>query len=99
MPLVTSADANLRIVLDTNTLVSATLISGNEADIIRKVERGEAILVVSPDIIEEYAEVLSRPKFQLAEEEVASGLEYLLSICQIVVPLRRRKIPVRDQAD
>lgn len=89
----------MRIVLDTNILVSAALFTGNEFEIIKKVEAGELLLILSPEIVEEFSRVLSRPKFSLSEAEVSALLEYLLSISEIVIPRRKKTYKIRDEAD
>ncbi|MGA2570679.1 MAG: putative toxin-antitoxin system toxin component, PIN family [Terracidiphilus sp.] len=67
-----------RAVLDTNVLVSA-LISpfGNEALVLLAVEQGRVAPCFSPAILEEYAGVLSRPKFNFAEREIDGLIELL----------------------
>jgi putative PIN family toxin of toxin-antitoxin system len=68
----------MRVVLDTNVLVSA-LISpfGNEAQALDAVQKGRIIPCLSPSILMEYAEVLARPKFGFARDEI-DGLIGLL---------------------
>lgn len=54
----------MRVVLDTNILVSAGISAGGDCDqIIQAALRGEIQLVVSPGIVEEYLDVLHRSKF------------------------------------
>ncbi len=53
-----------RVVLDTNIVVSAALIRGGlEFRILRHVLKNELRLCLSAAILNEYAEVLARPKF------------------------------------
>ena len=65
-------------VVDTNVLVSA-LLSGNETaatvQIVANLIAGEIIPVYSTEIMQEYREVLSRPKFKFSAEMIS----YLLS--------------------
>ena len=89
----------MRIVLDTNILVSAALFTGNEFEIIRRVEAGEFSLILSPEIVEEFGRVLSRSKFGLSEAEVSALLEHLLSISEIVIPRRKKTHKIRDEED
>jgi putative PIN family toxin of toxin-antitoxin system len=72
----------MRAVLDTNVIVSATLIrNGNEDKILRAWLRGSFKLVLSPEILEEIARVLSYEKLRqsrwMAEAEVVLLLETL----------------------
>ena len=65
-------------VIDTNVLVSA-LLSGNETaatvQIVANLIAGKIIPVYSTEILQEYREVLSRPKFKFSVEMIS----YLLS--------------------
>jgi putative PIN family toxin of toxin-antitoxin system len=55
---------NVRVVLDTNVIVSAHLNGdGFERHVLDLVLAGKLHLVVSPQILEEYEGVLCRPKF------------------------------------
>jgi putative PIN family toxin of toxin-antitoxin system len=68
----------IRVVLDTNVVVSA-LISpfGNEALVIAAAQDGRIAPCISRETLAEYAEVLARPKFGFAENEI-EGLIGLL---------------------
>lgn len=62
------------VILDTNVLVSgmfSRLQRGKPAQILRMVIDGYCTMVYSPEIYEEYAEVLKRPKFAFLPEDVA----------------------------
>lgn len=52
-----------KVVLDTNSLISALLWDGNEAKIIEKAEKKEIHLFISQEILEELEGVLKREKF------------------------------------
>jgi putative PIN family toxin of toxin-antitoxin system len=70
----------IRVVLDTNVLVSA-LISplGNEALVLDAVQNGWIVPCLTREIVEEYAEVLARPRFSFARKEI-DGLLGLLEL-------------------
>src|SRR3989338_11086554 len=53
----------LKLVLDTNTIISAFFWEGNEADLLRKIEQGKAKLNITSEILKEIEEVIKRPKF------------------------------------
>jgi putative PIN family toxin of toxin-antitoxin system len=53
----------VRIVVDTNTLVSGTLWSGNPGRLLDAIKAGHAALVLTPQLWVEFVEVLNRPKF------------------------------------
>jgi len=52
-----------KLVLDTNTIVSAFFWGGNEAELFRKIEQGKAKLYITIEILKEIEEVIKRPKF------------------------------------
>ncbi|WP_347273873.1 putative toxin-antitoxin system toxin component, PIN family [Candidatus Kuenenia sp.] len=52
-----------KVVLDTNTLISALLWDGNEAKIVEKAEKKKIHLFISQEILEELEGVLKREKF------------------------------------
>ena len=63
----------IRAVIDTNVLVSGLLKpSGHEALILLAVHQGLVRACVSRDILQEYAEVLARPKFAFPPAEIAA---------------------------
>lgn len=53
----------LKLVLDTNTIVSAFFWEGNEAELFRKIEQGNANLYITVEILNEIENVIKRPKF------------------------------------
>ena len=89
-----------KVVLDTNVLVSAILFEGgNEAKILQLAANGDIDLFTSPDILAEFLEVLSRPKFQLTPEEVSTAFRFLLAVAKLTIPLRPVKVQLRDPDD
>jgi uncharacterized protein len=63
----------IRAVIDTNVLVSGLLSpAGNEALILLAIDRGLLRPCVSAKMMEEYAEVLARPKFAFPADEIAA---------------------------
>ncbi|MFH1072316.1 MAG: putative toxin-antitoxin system toxin component, PIN family, partial [Nanoarchaeota archaeon] len=54
----------MKLVLDTNTVVSAFFWEGNEAALLRKVEEGKAICYTTEEILSEVENVIQRPKFK-----------------------------------
>jgi len=53
----------VKLVVDTNTLISGSLWQGPSAQLLEAVAAGKAELVLSPDLLAEFAEVIARPKF------------------------------------
>lgn len=90
----------MRVVLDTNVLVSALLFTGISSELV-SLWRGNAITVLlSRDILEEYLRVFGYPKFQLSEAEIKGLIEEeLLPYVEVVNPRRRLRVVERDPSD
>jgi uncharacterized protein len=70
----------IRVVVDTNVLVSALISpAGNEALILLAVRQGLVKLLFSEEILQEYAEVLARPKFAFPPHEIEALIAMLRS--------------------
>jgi uncharacterized protein len=68
----------LKIVLDTNVLVSGLLSPfGPPGEIVRMVSSGALTLCLDARILSEYDEVLARPRFGVDHDAVAALLDYL----------------------
>jgi putative PIN family toxin of toxin-antitoxin system len=84
-----------RAVLDANTLVSG-LLGGTATKVIKQWRDGAFILIVSEEIMAEYEEVLTRPKFKLPEWVVQELLGYIREHAEWVTP--NRQIQAVDRA-
>jgi putative PIN family toxin of toxin-antitoxin system len=79
----------MRVVLDTNILVSALLNRhGNEALVLTATLGGKFDLVLSPAVLLEYELVLHRPKFGFSQAEVRATLTALRRAGQLVRPTK-----------
>ncbi len=83
----------MKIVLDTNVLVSGLLQPlGPSGQIVRLVAAGDLVLVHDPRILVEYGEVLLREKFRFDPERVAALMDQIRARGVVVVasplPLR-----------
>lgn len=88
----------MKIVLDTNVLVSGLLSPfGPPSEIMRMVSSGTFHLCVDARILSEYDEVLARPRFGFDHDAVAALLDYLSVASETVAaaPLSVR-LPDRD---
>jgi putative PIN family toxin of toxin-antitoxin system len=74
-----------RIVIDTNVMVSAYL-GGRLETIIVAWIAGKFVLAVSNQIVSEYLNVLSRPKFKIARPELDDFAALILSKAEFVLP-------------
>ena len=83
----------LRIVLDTNIVISAVLTrDGLESKILRHALSGEFRLYASIPILNEYFEVLRRPKFRFSEAAVQQVIDGIEFVATVVAPRRSLKI-------
>jgi putative PIN family toxin of toxin-antitoxin system len=77
-------------VYDTNVIVSATLKPESiPASLVALAMEGSVRLILSPEILEEYREVLKRPKFGFDPSAVDAFLNDLEKACQMVYPTKR----------
>jgi hypothetical protein len=90
----------MRVVLDTNVLVSALLFTGISAELVPLWQKGAITVLLSREILEEYLRVLAYPKFELSEGEIKGLLEEeLLPFVQIIKPGIRVRVVKRDPSD
>jgi putative PIN family toxin of toxin-antitoxin system len=90
----------VRVVLDTNVLVSALFFTGTASKLVPLWQQGAITVLLSRSILEEYLRVLSYPKFQLSEADIKSLIEEdLLPYVQVVNPKRRLRVVKRDPSD
>jgi len=83
----------MKIVLDTNVLVSGLLTPfGPSGEIVRMVSAGMIILQYDARIFLEYQEVLHRPKFQFNKEDIDAFLTFVKQNGQLIPtsPLKNR---------
>ena len=79
----------MRVVLDTNVLISAVVFGGKPRMILEAVFRGEATLFFSSHIIDELRGVLERPKFGFPSEMIQTILSELYAVGNFVAPSER----------
>jgi putative PIN family toxin of toxin-antitoxin system len=90
----------VRVVLDTNALVSALLFSGVASKLVSLWQNGSIAPLLSREILDEYLRVLSYPKFALSEEEIKELIqEEILPFAEVVKPKKRLRVVRRDPSD
>lgn len=93
----------MRICADTNVLLSGSFWDGASSVIIEKVENKELDLVLSKDIIAEFARVLGyeeiQEKIKDKNLEMKRTIEKIVSISIIVEPLRKIEVIKEDPDD
>lgn len=89
----------MRVVLDTNVIISGLLFPGGTPDrIFRAVLMGRIQNVTSPELIQEFQNVL-RKKFRLSPEKRAPSSRLILESSELVYPLERLNVIKADEKD
>jgi uncharacterized protein len=89
----------IRIVLDTNILISALLFGGNPEMVLERGLVGHVGLVLSRAILNELEGVLCGKKFRYPTEIARSIVRELEAICEIVTPTRNIAVVKVDPYD
>ena len=88
----------MRVVFDTNILVSALVFPGGQGDAaLRRIIDGTDQLVLSKAILDELLEVLAR-KFARDAEELAHVAVFISGLATVVAPRRKLRV-VKDDPD
>ena len=88
----------MRVVFDTNILVSALVFPGGQGDAaLRRIVTGTDQLMMSRAILDELLDVLSR-KFARDAEELAHVAVFISELALVVAPRRRLRV-VQDEPD
>jgi putative PIN family toxin of toxin-antitoxin system len=76
----------LRVVLDTNVLVSGLIMLGKPRELLSIIARREATLVLSKEILNEFTKVMRRNKLTeyVTEEQAERFIEYIERIAEFV---------------
>jgi len=89
----------MKIVSDTNMLISGIFWDGNESEIIKRCIVGELTNFVSPDTLIELERVLSYNKFGLTPDEIEDQMKNVLSYSSVVNPKIHVSVVERDTSD
>ena len=90
----------IRVVIDTNVVLSAILFGGLPGKLIPLWKSGRIKPLASNEIIDEYIKVLAYPKFKLSEEEINYILyNEILAYFDVVVHKPGRVIIKEDPSD
>jgi putative PIN family toxin of toxin-antitoxin system len=90
----------IRVVLDTNVLVSALLFAGPIGRLVSLWRERRIVLLLSKDVFIEYLRVLAYPKFKLSGEEIkALAEECVLPFAEMVTVAEARRVIRGDPAD
>ncbi len=89
----------MKIVCDTNVLVSATLSNGTPRRLLRLIACGEVENAVSLEILAEAKNVLVRPKFGFSPEQVTHAIDVFSEISVLVAPVQPVDVIKDDPSD
>jgi putative PIN family toxin of toxin-antitoxin system len=89
----------LKVVLDTNIIISAAISDkGNPSAIINLVSEGKLTMYFNAAILDEYADVLSRDKFNLSVTTQKAVIDKIKEIGLLIEP-NVSTIPLPDESD
>ena len=88
----------MRLVLDTNILISALFWDGNERKLLRLCRKREHQLIISPQILDELSRVLL-DKFNLPAEKITEYREEILLMSELTLPIGDVDIIKDDPTD
>jgi len=90
----------MRVALDTNVLVSALIGKGKPTKFVRNVLQKRIELLTSKPILDEFVEVIARPKFldYVDESEVKDFLQLIVDV-STVVDVRSKFNVIADRSD
>jgi putative PIN family toxin of toxin-antitoxin system len=74
----------MRVIIDTNVLISGVFFGGPPAKILKAWHRGELQLIVSPEILEEYYEVCERISVRYPDIDITRILLLIARNSQVV---------------
>lgn len=88
----------VRVVVDTNVLVSALTHNGKSRKLVLKLLSAHTV-ILSRQMLAELADVLARGKFSITSSQIDRFLSTLVGICKIVQDNRRFKVVSEDPDD
>ena len=93
-------EETVRVVLDTNVLISSILFKGELARIVDLWKNGKIVTVVSRETFDEFRAALGYPKFRLTKGEIKSIIEEeVLPFFEIVETAAGKSEICRDRDD
>lgn len=95
--------SNVRIIIDTNALLSGLLWQGTPHILLSQVRNGTVELITNPELLNEFTEVIQRPKFagilQRTSRTPERVLEELRQLAEIIITLPLPEPVCRDPDD
>lgn len=85
------------VVIDTNVVISATQkADGFPASILALAANKRILMCVSAEVLDEYEEVLRRPRFRFSEERIEKAMALIRATSLIVYPTRKLNLAVDE---
>jgi len=91
--------STMRIVLDSNVIISGFLFGGPPARLLEHALDGSVQCFISTPMLDEVRDVLQRPKFGLSPDQALTLAEELHDLCEVATPTRRVRIMKVDPDD
>ncbi len=88
----------MRVVIDTNVLISALFWGGRPRQVVDLAVTGEIQAITSPELLAEFEEVLTED-FLLPREKVESAVRDVLSYSEVIASLAETPGDLRDPDD
>jgi putative PIN family toxin of toxin-antitoxin system len=89
----------MRVVLDTNVLISAVVYGGIPREILQAAIAGTITLSISDALIQELQGVLQRPQFSLSIHFVQNTVAELTAVADWVMPQKHHSVIETDPSD
>ena len=89
----------IKVVLDTNIYISGILFAGKPREVLDLAIKGKIHVFISPDILSELRDVLSRKKFGFSPERVDIIIREIESITTMINPAKKYSIVSHDSDD
>ena len=89
----------LRVVLDTNVLVSAIISDGKPRELLKRGISKQFCIVASDLILKELEIVLRRPKFKTSEDEVHRIILALMQTAEVINVISKLRVVKKDHKD
>jgi putative PIN family toxin of toxin-antitoxin system len=90
----------MKIVIDTNVVISAILLGGGPGKLIDLWKKGRLTPLITEEIMAEYIRVLAYPKFMLSEEEINYIIhQEILPFFKVVKSVSGPAIIIKDRDD
>ena len=87
------------VVYDTNILISAFIGKGAPYEALKAVYGGKVRLVISPEILLELEDVLSRPKFHYNKSQIRKMITIIVQASTVIEPDTKVNLVKNDQTD